>query len=400
MLRPLAGLFVLGLLVACSACSSASDSGGANQSLPPGPYPGEADAGVDGAGGGLASDAGMPDTWVAEAAAPPPTQVVFVHASPSLPSLRLCWSVDMSQPAFPSRNEMPASNYAGLPVGGAIGLDGEYRARLLAGSSFVTLYGLDAKNLAQQNLSVTPCSQLVCAVPLSPPPCLALNRYYWKLADIAPGQLRTGTTNVIALSGCEGLYTDPNASPARCGPTWSDVQGNLHADIFSVGNGDTPDAGPLLVQAAQLSPGIEALEGNGGTALLSFGPQEDASAPVARLGREGELMPPSWPLALTLPPGLPSFGQYGFAVDVTGADAGAAGHLWMSLAQSLQLLSPAQDPSLYYGMGGTYLVALLGDPMAPHAFEPSDAGGYNGTGLHLLVLPMVPTFPADASTAP
>ena len=59
----------------------------------------------------------------------------------------------------------------------------------------------------------------------------------------------------------------------------------------------------------------------------------------------------------------------------------------MSLAQAQQLVSPTQDPSGYYGAGGTYVVAVLGDPNAPHAFAPAGDGGYDGTGLHVLLLP-------------
>jgi hypothetical protein len=111
--------------------------------------------------------------------------------------------------------------------------------------------------------------------------------------------------------------------------------------------------------------------------------------PLAQLGAEGTFV--SVPMPLTLPPDLAGFGQLGFAVDVQGADAGSAAHLWMSLAQAQELVDPAQDPTVYYA-GGHYVVAVLGDPSAPNAFAGGD-GGYDGTGLHLLVLPATATMP-------
>jgi hypothetical protein len=92
-----------------------------------------------------------------------------------------------------------------------------------------------------------------------------------------------------------------------------------------------------------------------------------------------------------LPSGLASFGQIGFGIDVLGADAGSAGHLWMSLAQAQELVDPAQDPTVYYA-GGHYVVAVVGDPAAPHAFAGGD-GGYDGRGLHVLVLPATAALP-------
>jgi hypothetical protein len=93
----------------------------------------------------------------------------------------------------------------------------------------------------------------------------------------------------------------------------------------------------------------------------------------------------------TLPPGLAAFGKLGFAVDVEGVEAGSEGHLWMSLAQAQELVDPARDPTVYYA-AGQYIVAVVGDPAAPHAFAAGD-GGYDGTGLHLLVLPATASMP-------
>jgi hypothetical protein len=57
----------------------------------------------------------------------------------------------------------------------------------------------------------------------------------------------------------------------------------------------------------------------------------------------------------------------------------------MSLAQAQQLVDPTADPSVFFGQNRTYVVAVLGDPSAPHAF--TSGGVYDGRGLHLLVVP-------------
>jgi hypothetical protein len=208
------------------------------------------------------------------------------------------------------------------------------------------------------------------------------NLDYWSLGS--PGSLMVGATNVVAIAGCLGA-DDPLASPARCGPTWNAATGNLHIEVVPVPNAAPDDAG-LLVQAAQLSPGLQALAGDASATSISFGTQDDAAMPIAQLAQEGDLLP-SPPTAVPLPAGLAAFGQLGFAVDVGGTGASGAAHLWMSLAQAQQLVNPAQDPSAYYGGVGTYVVAVVGDPNAPHAFATDTDGGYDGKGLHLLLLP-------------
>jgi hypothetical protein len=151
-------------------------------------------------------------------------------------------------------------------------------------------------------------------------------------------------------------------------------------------------AGNIAVQAAQLSPGVAALVADAGAAVVSFGAQ-DASTPglVAKLGNEGDLQPPL-PQSLTLGSDLAAFGTVGFSVDVPGLDGGG-GHVWMSLAESQQLVDPTQDPAQFFGQPRTYLVAVLGDPSAPPAFAP--AGGYDGKGLHLLVVATPAAGPSD-----
>jgi hypothetical protein len=275
---------------------------------------------------------------------------------------------------------MPASNYAGIPVGGAVWLS---ETDLPLPIFDQTIYAVRAKLIADIAPTAT-CDNLICAQ--GGTNCLMPNADYWPVGFISPGNLRPGGTNIVAVAGCLGA-DDPLASVERCGQTWNPATGNLHLDVVPVAGaigGTFADAGTALtVQAAQLSPGLQSLEGEAGAAVISFGSQGDAS-PLADLVQEGDLLP-QLPVAVVLQGGLAAYGQLGFGVDVPGAAAGSPGHLWMSLAQAQQLVSPAQDPSVYYA-GGPYVVAVVGDPNAPHAFSGGD-GGYDGKGLHVLVLP-------------
>lgn len=215
--------------------------------------------------------------------------------------------------------------------------------------------------------------------------------------------------NVVALSGCLPLSLDPTAKAARCGATWTPLDGNLHADVVALAQ-TFANTGQIAVQAAQLSPSIGALFASAGDAgdaaapdadasddaasdagvpgdaavgaVVSFGAQDAGDASViAVLTTEGSLQ--SAPKTVTVGGGLAAYGALGFAVDVPGLEGGA-GHTWMSLVQAQQLVDPTADPSVFFGQPRTYVVAVLGDPNAPHAF--TSGGVYDGKGLHVLVV--------------
>jgi hypothetical protein len=141
-----------------------------------------------------------------------------------------------------------------------------------------------------------------------------------------------------------------------------------------------------MVQAAQLSGALLSFAGSAGAAV-SFGAQGHTMQ-IADLTQQGQVLPQG-PLTLSLGTTSQGYGTLGFGVDVKGYDGGA-GHLWMSLAEALDLVDPTQDPSRYYAENTSYLVAVVGDPNGTHAFDPTADAAYNGTGLHLLVLPLAP----------
>jgi hypothetical protein len=376
------GLLGLAAAAACGASSnsgfggSGEDSGSGDSSAPP-PDTGPIEDSGSGQDAPSSSDSGHD-------AGPPITPIIFLHASRSLPSVRLCFMGGGSEsaPPFPSANEMPSSNYPGIPKGGAVWVPDPSAIPTNA-----SVFAVSAKFLTMANIPLTtPCGMLICP-PGQAQNCLMQGSAYWPVGSITRAAALPDATTVFAISGCQGISQDSLASVERCGTGWNAATGNLHIEVVTLPATAQTDAG-LIVQATQLSPGLVSLQGDAGTTSLSFGSMADAQPPV-QLSAEGTVV--TFPLPLTVPPGLAGYGQVGFAVDVEGADAGPAGQLWMSLAQAQELVDPAQDPTVYYA-GGSYVVAVVGDPAAPHAFEDGD-GGYDGTGLHVLVLPTTVAMP-------
>lgn len=361
---------------------------------------GFAGGGPDDAGGGdTSNDSPFPDGAFDApgdqgADASTVTTALFVQASPSLPDVRLCWApagVVTGAFPFPSDGAMPGSNYPGVPLGGAASMTD---ATALLGDG-VTLYAIDAENLARlepAGATQSTCDELICPQGDTQVPCLRPNLDYWPVAPPTQGGLTSGAPNLVAFSGCLPSALDGNANARLCGPSWTALGGNLHADVLPL-SGATPQGAAFSVQAAQLSPAVAALAGDGGAALVSFGGQDAADAStIAMLASEGAL---SSPIHLVLGSDLAVYGQLGFAVTVPD-DEGGAGYEWMSLAESQQLVDPTQDPTLFFGHARTYVVAVLGDPDAPHAFAPGADAGYDGKGLHVLVV----ASPAPATGDP
>jgi hypothetical protein len=307
----------------------------------------------------------------------------FIHASPSLPTVRFCWTDPeghvTGSPPFPGSGPMPEANYPGVAVGSAS--PGLSVAVTVGGP--VDIYALDAEMLAQADAGGDPCSALVCS---AGPPCFVGAPRYWYAGSVAP----EGPPLFIALAGC--LSSDPLATSARCGAGWNSAGGNLHVELLNPW-GLPPvlgDGGVLSVQAALLSPALALALGDAGTVPVSFGASGSASA-VGLLSGEDDLDPA--PPASVAIGGLASFGQLGFQVGAPAADDGGTKPLWMSLADSMSLVDPTADPRAYYGVDSTYVAAIIGDPATPWPSSDNDAGTYDGTGLHVLVLPASPSAP-------
>jgi hypothetical protein len=385
---------------ACSAVGAAALAGCGASNAGSASFGGGGDAGI-----GLDSSPGLdapsvpdalPDTLLPP---PPPPTVTFVHASPSLGNARLCWAllgggdagVTTADPPFPSGAPMPQSNFPGLPVGGAAQLSPATELANASAATPVEIYAIDALVLARLNpASPSACRDLVCLRNPSPSAgssCLRLNKDYWHAGTLAAGAIAASGPTFVALAGCEALMPDPAASVARCGADWDPVAGNLHVEVLHVASASGLDAGALAVQTALFSPALEGTLSDAG-ARISFGPPGDAGT-IALLQSDG-LLAPRTPALLPVGTGLAAFGTLGFGVDGPALDAAAPSHLWMSLAQAQSLVDPTADPRVYFGAEATYLAAIIGDPSAPAPFQTTGAA-YDGRGLHVLVLPSLPT---------
>lgn len=390
--------------VAASACGASS--AGSNF--------GESGSGADGGAAGQEAetfDSAAFDSFPSEGSPetgppPPPATVTFVHASPSLNDTRLCWTLPSSGSSgdaggltdaspFPSGAPMPASNFPGLPVGGAVQLSPATSLAVASAAGPVDLYAIDAVVLAKEANGALPssCEALVC-VQNSSSACLRPNKDYWHVGTLPPRAIAPSGPTFVALAGCVGTALDPAANAGRCGANWDAVAGNLHVEVLHVATpshageaGIVSDASGIAVQSVLLSPALAASLPEAGAARVSFGTSAEAGT-VALLSSEDDIEP-SFPLALGMSADIASFGQVGFAVDALLPDAAASGHFWTSLAQAQSLVDPTLDPRVYFGAHTTYVVAVLGDPSAPSPFSGGDAA-YDGRGLHVLVLASLP----------
>lgn len=344
-----------------------------------------------------------------------PTRAVFVHASPDLPDLRLCWWLtnagdaggsgasgsdaggnagDASNqgddggdsgassnrgagndPPFPWGAPAPMSDYPAIPVGADVPLPD---ASSLVGGD-LTVVAINAGALAGYEPPGGP--SFSCWQVLNPSSATVADDILYKFR-IPAGAIVAGATNVIAITGC--YAGDNDVAAERCGAGFSPSTGNVHAqvtpvfDVQHAGGG-----GQIPVQAALLSAGIAAQLGPAG-AVVSYGAQ-DAAAPVATLAAEGAIAPSS-PDFLDAVTTAPDYGRLGFALDFTPA-SGASVHAWFSLEQMLALIDPDIDPTVFYAQPTTYVVAVVGDTAGVPPFS-QDAGAYDGRGLHLLAVPM------------
>jgi hypothetical protein len=392
-----AGVAVAVGVAACGASANSASAFGGGQAAPP------SDSGAEDAQSS-SLDSSLSDAGT-DAAPPIPPTVTFVHASPSLNDTRLCWTLPGPGGAgaltgaapFPSGAPMPASNFPGLPVGGAVQLSPAADIATASAAGPVELYAIDAEVLAREASSTSPssCEAVLCLENPNPSaPCLRPNEDYWHVGTLPASSIAASGPTFVALAGCLGTAIDSSASAARCGSSWDAVAGNLHVEVLHVATlprgedvGAASDAGLLAVQSALLSPAIATSLADGGPLRISFGAAGDAST-MTLLAGEDDIEPPT-PTSLEIGTDLAAFGQLGFGVDGVDLDAATSPHFWTSLAQAQSLVDPTADPRVYFGTNATYVAVVLGDPSAPSPFSAGDAA-YDGRGLHVLILASLP----------
>jgi hypothetical protein len=209
---------------------------------------------------------------------------------------------------------MPASNYAGIPTGGAVWASADLLAQLAQGG--VQLWGVLAREVADRALNdaSTACDDLVC----NAPGCADANAW-WPLGQASAG---AAATTVIGIEGPESL------------------------EQIQLGIAPSPPAHDLAFQTVLLSPKLASLVADGGAVFVTY-TLEDAGAEAGATVDLSGLVPPP-PIVVPGPTTVNDSNAQGFSVDIEAADGGLTQHLWMSLAQSQDLVDPSLDPTVYY----------------------------------------------------
>lgn len=381
----------LGLAGVAVACGSAFDSTGAFES---------ADGGSRSSSGGSSSSS--------SGSSPNPggglelaNAVILVHAA-SFPPFRVCFGNMPDDQPTPNRDLMPSSNVVGVEIGAAV------RLPPLAGGGTKNTPGSvriyqesDIRGLYANGAAGPDCKSLIEANP-------GLGLVLKKPIETS---LATGV-HVLALMGCRPASSDPAASKARCGDTWTADTGNLTLQPIELQPFGGPGASSLPVRALLLSSSIAAAA-QGKNVGISFGAVDTfgASVPSPFADRLvlGELGAPS---TINLTRGDPAvYAKQGFALSYgtasdggvvdAGADASTPRQLVakQSLAEVQSLSDPNAIPEDWYAPGRAgFVLLVLGDPdpRLPNGTPDPDPTH----APHLLALPLESVQDSDAGTLP
>lgn len=356
-------------------------------------------------GGGAGDAAGEFPSSDAGSTAIPVDAIVLVHAA-AFPAFRLCFEGRPADQPTPSADLMPSSNVVGLEVGGAVLLPA---AEGPLGRAFL----FDERTLR----------------PFYPPgkpgpTCDALLGGNFPDKGVPVGDLQEDLAHgvhLLVLTGCRPTSSDVSATPARCGPDWTPLGGNLALKTIAVEAFARPRPSELPVQALLLSSAI-AGAASGRAIGVAFGDVADdggslAGHGAARTTIAADLAPyqpaPSAPIALVYDPSdVAAYASRGFVVSFAGgrdagadagggadggADAGAAQILFtQSLADVQRRSEPNAVPQTWYALGASYVLLALGDP--DPRLPDGGADPDPGRAPHLLAMPLsAPDAGADAA---
>jgi hypothetical protein len=343
----------------------------------------------------MRNDGGAPDGSFFDGGAIPPAGdaapiieangVVLVHAA-SFPAFRICFENGSNELPEPSTDLLPDSNVVGVDVGTAVRLD---PPKQILGHAFAfpeaklrSLYPI---------FGVGPtCGQL-------------LNGMITKTFAVEVGSVMDDISHgvhALVLGGCLPAVQDPNASTARCGPTWDATAGNLKLKTISLTAYARSNDTRLSVQLVQLSPAL-ASRAQGRALGLAFGSLE-AGAPTPFVEGPAPFATPFPTPPATLDYAATDISSYattgvfmtlGGALDDGGAplEAGVDGGpreviVMQSLADIQKGSSRRSLPPDWYSVASSYVVLSVGDP------DPRlDDGGADTDPrrmLHLLALPL------------
>jgi len=305
-------------------------------------------------------------------------KIIFVHASPDLPPIRVCLALGTQNDASDAKlgPVAPLPKTALAPGSGTIFPDlGDLHVQA------VTPYVIIASKITS---SLATCDQLV--------PTLTANVDYFVLTTIKNGTLASGTTSLVAATGCLPSPLDGLADTTTCGVDYNASKGNFAAQVFNLDRviGNTQRFGAQLAHVSSPANGV-------------WGAQFGATQVSASLhpfdGGADEIIVDHTTL-FTLAPGaaaslaMPTVDQTSLVVAAVNPDGGAPpaqSMIPMPLVYEATT-GQATGENAYFAPGVNYTFVFLGDPRQPTTL---DGGTFNGYSLHALAFPNDPALPSQ-----
>jgi hypothetical protein len=373
---------------------------------------------------GTGADGTAPADGAAEAEAGPTVahaKVLFVHASPDAPALRLCFGVSRGDAATATAVQatFPAPNTAGgLPPG--LGGPASDPGQSLAGVN-VTFYGIPAAlaaldgDTADAGASEKTCKDLLgsiltgTAADTAPDGGLSPSQYF-TLGTVPAGTLVDGTSWLFAITGCLPNSPVETALPGACGHAYTAATGSLGIQRWQLDNTTAVAANSIGAQFVHASQPYEAAIGTAIAAGFYTLPvaTDDGGAdagdaapptPTTMIVADGVTAGSLAPATLRSVQGVAYDGTSGFFV-IPVNDAGmpeAADSPKFPLPFIEQISWPSGVPTgAAFQNGEGYVFVLLGNPGFPTIVPPAvDAGAgatptFDPRGVHILGFPTNP----------
>jgi hypothetical protein len=324
---------------------------------------------------------------------PAHARIIFVHASPDLPAIRLCFGIGTQS------NGSDLQVNALLPPLPATANSGEPYPGIMPGAGYPIPDLIDLSTVA-----VTPFAVFASSIGAGTAHCDALvgadgqggtlvrNKDYVRLATTPPGTYTADSTEIVAVAGCTPAAVDPNATVARCGPDYDPATGNVSEAV--AGLDVNINAATMGAQVLHLAPGLDGELGGFGVAqqLVTITTGAPAVFNLTPLGGVGygalgsatavqvtDISSVDTPNAL-------------FTVQTSNAMGAVVNQLVLAFSQISQLTVgtvAAPDGGPYFAPGENYVFVLLGDPSAAPYLDPNGQpnAAYDGHGLHVIAFP-------------
>ena len=355
-----------GLLLSSSAYVAACDG----DTTPPSFFDGGTDATTADGSIDASSDASDASTTHAK--------LIFVHASPDLPAVRICLAFgtqnDASDAKLAPMAPLPKSALA--PGAGTILPDlGDLY------NQAVTPYVIIASKITS---SLATCDQLV--------PTLTANSDYFVVSTLKYNTLASGTTSLVAVTGCLPSTMDGLADTTTCGADYNAAKGNFAAQVFKLDRviGNTQRFGAQLAHLSSPASGVWGAQYGSTQVSASLRSFDGGSDEIIVDHAALFTLAPSSAASLA----MPTVDQTSLVVAAVNPDGGAPpaqSSIPMPLVYEATT-GQATGENAYFAPGVNYTFVFVGDPRQPATL---DGGAFNGYTLHALAFPNDPKLPSQ-----